>query len=543
MQSHDTGSYKESNLRGLDVHLRTPASSEATEDEDNYFTLGQDHEEPLDLDISPLGLTNSIKTISSHQDYKDELVLQPTVYRNGQTDVYAQLNAQPDWRNEPEFPQVPGSPVRDPESISKSPLGLSSTVSYNTLEKSLRSLTLTSIQGSSSSNLTVGRFESENEGEQESEHENMFMNHESTPHLGHDLVKERRALRERTGQFAFYDYACRYWADHLRLSEFSESADFETINFLSWFLQPSREEGTYVSWQQMYHRDIIYYCPGRPPLHYAIDFKIDNLVSLVLPPPDEIYMLSCGVSALHVAARAGAISTVGKLLDLGASVHYRSAQDPLKMTSLMTAMHFAAEGGHADVLQLLLEHGASPDVRNESGSTPFMRAARSGSLQALKVLYDAGVNIDAHKKGFTPLFEAVAHCRPRVACQLLHWGADPSIKNTYGESALTFLRRAHNRSFLDERGTKPRPKEDKYSSLVNFYKSEDDFLREIDALRARAAPPSEYLYLMKGLKRQYSLIKQIEKDTRPGTEREKDYRFPLDVSPTMSPILPFQIEN
>jgi hypothetical protein len=347
--------------------------------------------------------------------------------------------------------------------------------------------------------------------------------------LSSQLIEERRKLRNRTSKFAFYDYACRYWADHLRLSEFSGITDLETMNLLSWFIHPSKDGGNYGSWQQMYHRDVVYYCPGRPPLYYAIDFRIDSLVSLVLLPPDEIDTLSCGVSALHVAARAGAISTVRKLLDLGASVHLRSACDPLKMTSLMTAMHLAAEGGHADVLQLLLEHGASPNVRNESGSTPFMRAARSGSLRALKVLYDAGVDINAEKEGFTPLFESVAHCRPRIACQLLHWGADPSIKNIFGESTLTLLKKVHNGSFLDDWNTTPNLEEDKYSSLVSFYKSEEDFLGEIDALQARKAGPSEYLHLMRGLKRQYSIIKQMEKDTRPGTEREKDYRFPHDV--------------
>jgi hypothetical protein len=348
--------------------------------------------------------------------------------------------------------------------------------------------------------------------------------------LSSQLTEERRRLRNRTSKLALYDYACRYWADHLRLSEFAGTSDLETMNLLSWFVHPSKDGGNYGSWQQMYHRDVVYYCPGRRPLHYAIDFLIDSLVSLVLLPPDKIDTLTCGVSALHVAARAGAISTVRKFLDLGASVHLKSARDPLKMTSLMTAMHFAAEGGHEDVLQLLLEHGASPDVRNESGSTPFMRAARSGSLRALKVLYDAGVDINAEKDGFTSLFESVAHCRPRIASQLLHWGADPSIENIYGESTLTLLKRVPNGSFHEDWNAMSYVEEDKYSSLVSFYQSEEDFRRKIDALQARKAGPSEYLLLMRRLKRQYSIIKQMGKDTRPCTEREKDYRFPPDVS-------------
>jgi hypothetical protein len=69
---------------------------------------------------------------------------------------------------------------------------------------------------------------------------------------------------------------------------------------------------------------------------------------------------------------------------------------------------------------------------------------------------------------------------------------------------------------------------------VSFYKSEDDFFREIDALQAHKAGPGEYLHLMRGLLIQYTIIKQMEKDTR-GTEREKDFRFPPDVSLRFSP--------
>jgi len=110
----------------------------------------------------------------------------------------------------------------------------------------------------------------------------------------------------------------------------------------------------------------------------------------------------------------------------------------------MTTLHFAAEEGHHKVMQLLLSNGASPNSRNESGSKPMFRAARSGSLQAMKVLRDARADINAHKAGFTPLFEAVAHCCPRVACQLLHWGADPTILNSSNESTLSLLQTARN---------------------------------------------------------------------------------------------------
>ncbi|KAH8892221.1 ankyrin [Thozetella sp. PMI_491] len=120
----------------------------------------------------------------------------------------------------------------------------------------------------------------------------------------------------------------------------------------------------------------------------------------------------------------------------------RTARDPQGITSLMTALHYAAEGGHVAAMEMLLKYGASPHAENEGGSTVFLRAARSGSLRAMKVLRDAGCDIDTMAKGHTPLYEAVTQGRPRVACQLLYWGADleiEAISTRYGQSALTVI--------------------------------------------------------------------------------------------------------
>jgi len=251
------------------------------------------------------------------------------------------------------------------------------------------------------------------------------------------------------------------------------------------------------------------------------------LVSLLLHEAINVNTLCGGVGALHVAARCGALNTVEHLLQQGAFVDLLSVSDPKKMTSMMTPLHFAAEGGHYEVMQLLLSQGANPNSRNESGSTPMFRAARSGSLRAMKVLRDAGANINAHKGGFTPLFEAVTQNRPRVACQLLHWGADPTILNEWNESTVSLLRAAAlNRvPEVEMRGQADSEREVVVTGLKG------DILGIIEEVRSSGVGPKGYEFLMKGLKRQYVLVKQMEKDTRPGTEREKDYRYAPDVSP------------
>jgi hypothetical protein len=315
----------------------------------------------------------------------------------------------------------------------------------------------------------------------------------------------------RTSKYAFVDYACRYWADHLRQSKFRNSIDEVTTTLLDWFLYSKSETGRYISWQQMYHHDIKYYCPGRPPLYYAIEFRIDALVSLLLPPKDELDTLIHGTSTLHVAARSGALSTVRELLRRGASIELKSGGE----AKSMTALHFAAEGGHADVIRLLLALGASPHARSSSSSTPFYRAARSGSLKALRVLYDAGSDINAETwDSFTPLFEAVAHGRPQIATQLLEWGADPTIAEIEGESAISLIA-LHKNALIAE--------DDDLLILPA------DILREIQEIRARGAEGHGFQNYLVGLRELYIYLSDIEKDIRPGSEREKDHRYGIDV--------------
>lgn len=76
-----------------------------------------------------------------------------------------------------------------------------------------------------------------------------------------------------------------------------------------------------------------------------------------------------------------------------------------------TPLHYAATHGHLDVMNLLLEENAYIDAASPNGSTPLMMAARYGTPDAVKLLLEAG--------------------------------ADPSLKNNLGLSALDFANQAN----------------------------------------------------------------------------------------------------
>ena len=81
--------------------------------------------------------------------------------------------------------------------------------------------------------------------------------------------------------------------------------------------------------------------------------------------------------------------------------------------------HIVERGGRAEILSLLLEHGA--DMEGQSrGKTPLSRASWKGNVEAGECLLDHGANINARNNlGETPLFSAVYHGQVEFARMLL----------------------------------------------------------------------------------------------------------------------------
>ena len=57
-----------------------------------------------------------------------------------------------------------------------------------------------------------------------------------------------------------------------------------------------------------------------------------------------------------------------------------------------TPLHYAATGGHMEIVQLLLDHDAYIDAESPNGTTPLMMAARYGNVATAQLLLDAGAD-------------------------------------------------------------------------------------------------------------------------------------------------------
>ena len=128
-----------------------------------------------------------------------------------------------------------------------------------------------------------------------------------------------------------------------------------------------------------------------------------------------------GMTALHWAAMNGDADLASTLLYAGANV---------KATTRLggyTALHLAAQAGEAAAIARLIAGGANAGTVTATGATPLMLAAASGHADAVKLLLEqAGGDANAAESanGETALMFAAALDRADAIRELLAHGAD-----------------------------------------------------------------------------------------------------------------------
>ncbi len=120
------------------------------------------------------------------------------------------------------------------------------------------------------------------------------------------------------------------------------------------------------------------------------------------------------------AAARGAFETVRQLLRDGADVNAVQGDG-------MTALHWAAERGDADLAKILIYAGGNVEAGTRIGHyTPLHIASRKGRVDVVRALLAA--NADAHatttNSGVMPLHLAAASGNPDAVTALLDAGAD-----------------------------------------------------------------------------------------------------------------------
>ncbi len=140
-----------------------------------------------------------------------------------------------------------------------------------------------------------------------------------------------------------------------------------------------------------------------------------------------------GMTALHWAADRGDAELAEMLLYAGANV------SAVTRIGQYTPLHLAVQSGNTAIVQALLKGGASVSSKTtNTGATPLHLAAAAGNADIVKVLLERGADANAKESewGQTPLMFAAAQNRAAAIKALLAGGADASITTKTVDLAL-----------------------------------------------------------------------------------------------------------
>jgi ankyrin repeat protein len=148
---------------------------------------------------------------------------------------------------------------------------------------------------------------------------------------------------------------------------------------------------------------------GTPMLVLAAREKSGDVARLLVNnPKTNIEQLdAAGENAMMLAALNGDKGLVQLLIDKGAEVNKKG----------WTPLHYAATNGNDEIVKLLLDNSAYIDAGSPNGTTPMMMAARGGHITTVKLLLDEG--------------------------------ADPTIKNQLGLTAISFAQQNNETEIAD----------------------------------------------------------------------------------------------
>ena len=103
-----------------------------------------------------------------------------------------------------------------------------------------------------------------------------------------------------------------------------------------------------------------------------------------------------------------------------------------------TPLYFAARSNAAEMVELLVKHGADPNAKGQY-SSPLQAAVINNAHETAEVLLKHGADANARtKSGYTPLHAAAINNAHKTAEILLKYGADVNAKDRSGDTPLRY---------------------------------------------------------------------------------------------------------
>jgi hypothetical protein len=214
------------------------------------------------------------------------------------------------------------------------------------------------------------------------------------------VCRDPESLKLRLQEWPFMHYAARYWKDHLKILEKAKEReitdeDYSAGSFHAVALEFLKND-THVesAFQIRMLSDTLFQLSQRQALssaiyHRRIFLVIETGRCLISPfVPNQTV-------GLHAACLFGFRTLVDRLLitRLPQILDCRSSNG-------RAPLHYATEGGHAQVVEMLIKAGADPNCQDAQGNTPFILANTLDFNEVTAVFMKLGdrVNVNAQTR-------------------------------------------------------------------------------------------------------------------------------------------------
>jgi len=122
---------------------------------------------------------------------------------------------------------------------------------------------------------------------------------------------------------------------------------------------------------------------------------------------------------------------------LTAGSNFQTGFDAGKPSALM----YVADNAKNNLLKDLIIRGADLSYEDQSGHSAITKAARKGHLTTLKILINAGANVNVAPNGRSVLMHVVEDNNMLLSQLLIAGGADVNYRDITGDTALKIARR------------------------------------------------------------------------------------------------------
>jgi ankyrin repeat protein len=184
------------------------------------------------------------------------------------------------------------------------------------------------------------------------------------------------------------------------------------------------------------------YTPVMVALNNGNEQEAELLLDQGVDPSQSLH----GFTLLHAAAATGLFDFAERLLTASGSAAQVDSLDGGGRTPL----HWAAQEGHARVVEVLLAHGADSNAIDADGFCPLSQSAGEGSLEVARVLIEHGAQVNPRDERCAemPLILAVAWEHEEMVELLLSHGARPDCPDKSGCTALSQAKECGNKHIL-----------------------------------------------------------------------------------------------